>query len=93
MDDKPVFENFSLCVLPLTVNINMSKRVHIYRSTGQRSMFQTSTFCRSTALYINKNWLKYRTKCHQKCSADQRLSTSTVVDLKTIFHLFCSIDQ
>ncbi len=41
-------------------------RVHIYRSTGQRSMFQTSTFCRSTALYINRNLLKYRTKCHLK---------------------------
>ncbi len=39
---------------------------HIYRSTGQRSMFQTSMFCRSTALYINKNWLKNRTKCHLK---------------------------
>ncbi len=26
-------------------------------------------------------------------SADQQLSTSTVVDLKTIFQLFCSIDQ
>ena len=38
----------------------------IYRSTGQRSMFGTSTFCRSTALYINKNLLKYRTKCHLK---------------------------
>ncbi len=33
---------------------------------NQRSMFWTSTFCRSTALYINKNLLKYRTKCHLK---------------------------
>ncbi len=40
--------------------------VHIYRSTGRRSMFQISTFCRSTALYIDKNLLKCRTKCHLK---------------------------
>ncbi len=50
----------------LKKTFNFSYRVQIYRSTGQRSMFYTSTFGRSMCLYINKNLLKYRTKCHQQ---------------------------
>ncbi len=69
---KLTFPGFPYDLLPVScvdigfIRKQRSNRVHIYRSTGQRSMFQTSMFCRSTALYINKKWLKYRTKCHRK---------------------------
>ncbi len=59
-------KNKTLCGNTVEWFRQQKMQVHIYRSTGRRSMFWTSTFCRSTALYINKNLLKYRTKCHLK---------------------------
>ncbi len=55
-------------------------------SKHQRSAYQRLSTSTKIGWSIEQNAI-------YKCSADQRLSTSTVVDLKTIFHLFFSIDQ
>ncbi len=64
--------------------------------TGQRdntSTVQSSMGYKSTALYINQNWLMYRIKYWQICSTSQLLWASTNVGLCINLETFCSTGQ